>query len=158
MSDHHEEEYVVIRLPVKLRLAELEQIKAATDGQFNLGRAAPLSAEPANDAMLVFQRDLAARKLRVRRMRERELGANLFADPAWDMLLDLFVQRVDGKATSVSTACIGSSAPPTTALRYLTMLEEAGLVHRTPASDDARRVFVALSDQAFLAMQRLLST
>jgi hypothetical protein len=157
MSDDREEEYVVVRLPVKLRLVELEEIKAATDGQFNLRRAAPLSEEPANDPMLGSLRDLAARKLRVRRRRERELGAHLFADPAWDMLLDLFVQRVDGKTTGVSSACIGSSAPPTTALRYLTMLEDAGLVHRMPASDDARRVLVALSDKAFFAMQRLLS-
>jgi hypothetical protein len=51
-----------------------------------------------------------------RRLRERLLPAGLFADPAWDMLLDLYAAEIEEQPVSVTSACIAAAAPATTAL------------------------------------------
>lgn len=84
--------------------------------------------------------------LQVRRMRDRFLPGDLFADPAWDMMLDLLGARLDGKSVSVSSLCIAAAVPPTTALRWIAQLTEKGIFQRSNDPDDARRVFISLSD------------
>ncbi|MCE7795428.1 MarR family transcriptional regulator [Sphingobium sufflavum] len=86
--------------------------------------------------------------LQVRRMRDRFLPGELFADPAWDMMLDLMGARLDGKAVSVSSLCIAAAVPPTTALRWISQLTERGIFQRRNDPADARRVFISLSDEA----------
>jgi len=86
--------------------------------------------------------------LQARRLRDRFLPGDLFADPAWDMMLDLMAARLDGKRVSVSSLCIAAAVPPTTALRWITQLTERGIFHRRNDPDDARRVFIALSEEA----------
>ena len=44
--------------------------------------------------------------IRLRRMREGLFESDLFADPAWDMLLDLMASRLEDKPVSVSSLCI----------------------------------------------------
>lgn len=86
--------------------------------------------------------------LHARRLRERFLPADLFADPAWDMMLDLWSAGIDGKRVSVSSLCIASAVPPTTALRWISQLTDRGLFERRNDPDDARRVFISLSPEA----------
>ncbi len=86
--------------------------------------------------------------LQIRRMRDRFLPGELFADPAWDMMLDLMGARMDGKTVSVSSLCIAAAVPPTTALRWISQLTERGIFQRRNDPDDARRVFISLSDEA----------
>jgi hypothetical protein len=86
--------------------------------------------------------------LQARRMRDRYLPPDLFADPAWDMMLDLMAARLAGKRVSVSSLCIAAAVPPTTALRWIGQLTERGIFVRTNDPDDARRVFITLSDEA----------
>ena len=92
--------------------------------------------------------------LRDRRAREHLFPSDLFADPAWDIMLDLFAARIEQKAISVSSACIASAAPPTTALRYIRRLVNAGIIDEIPDKADRRRVYVRLTEQAFENMQR----
>jgi predicted transcriptional regulator len=80
----------------------------------------------------------------------------LFADPAWDMLLDLTHARLAGKHVSVSSLCIASGVPATTALRRITDLVETGLAVRIKDHSDGRRVFVELTDDGFARMIRYL--
>ncbi|MET0250256.1 MAG: winged helix DNA-binding protein [Sphingobium sp.] len=84
--------------------------------------------------------------LRARRMRADFLPGDLFADPAWDMLLDLYAARLDHERVSVSSLCIASGVPPTTALRWIKTLTDAGIVLRQQDPHDGRRVFIALTD------------
>lgn len=86
--------------------------------------------------------------LQARRLRERFLPGDLFADPAWDMMLDLMAARLDGKLVSVSSLCIAAAVPPTTALRWIAQLTERGIFERRNDPHDARRVFISLSDEA----------
>ncbi|HTH27572.1 MAG TPA: MarR family transcriptional regulator [Sphingobium sp.] len=86
--------------------------------------------------------------LQARRLRDRYLPPDLFADPAWDMMLDLMAARLAGKRVSVSSLCIAAAVPPTTALRWIGQLTERGIFLRANDPDDARRVFISLSDEA----------
>ena len=89
---------------------------------------------------------LAARRyLKLRRQRDLLFGADLFADPAWDILLDLFVGEVVNRKISVSSACIAAAVPPTTALRWIDRLTEEGLLQRVPDRDDRRRCHISLA-------------
>jgi hypothetical protein len=77
------------------------------------------------------------------RMRRNELiGAPLFRDAAWDMLLELFAAHQSRRRLSVSSLCYASGVPPTTALRQLQRLEKYGLLTRVGDSEDSRRCFV----------------
>lgn len=101
------------------------------------------------------QRAKAVRKmLRQRRMREQYFPADLFADPAWDMLLDLYAARLERQPVSVSSLCIAAAVPATTALRWIKTMTDAGLFVREADPHDGRRIFIALAEGAFDAMVR----
>lgn len=76
----------------------------------------------------------------------------LFGEPAWDILLDLFIAAKERRRVSVTSACIGSAVPSTTALRWITILEKQGLLMREADPGDARRVYVKLSARGYAAM------
>lgn len=78
--------------------------------------------------------------------------ATLFGEPAWDILLDLFIAAKERKRLPVTSACIGAAVPATTALRWLTVLEDKGLIVREADATDARRVFVRLSSDGYEKM------
>lgn len=81
-----------------------------------------------------------------RRVRDEVFDCpELFGEPAWEMLLDLAVAEGDGNRLSVSALCIGSCSAPTTALRYIKAMEQAGIVRREEDAADARRTYVRLS-------------
>jgi hypothetical protein len=86
--------------------------------------------------------------IKTRRLRERFFEAELFADPAWDILLDLKAATLEGQNVSVSSLCIAASVPPTTALRWVTAMTESGMLVRRQDPDDARRVFIELSEDS----------
>ncbi|MFZ1744252.1 MAG: winged helix DNA-binding protein [Pontixanthobacter sp.] len=92
--------------------------------------------------------------IRQRQARARFFDAELFADPAWDILLDLTAARVEHSRVSVTSLCIASGVPPTTALRWISQMVEAGLLQRVEDEEDKRRAFIALSDSAAEAMAR----
>ena len=78
--------------------------------------------------------------IRARRLRERYFPGDLFADPAWDMLLDLMAARLEGQKVAVSSLCIAAAVPATTALRWIKTLTDHGLFVRVADPQDGRRV------------------
>ncbi len=97
---------------------------------------------------------LIRRIIRQRQLRMRFFDGDLFADPAWDMLLDLAASRAEHKRVSVTSLCIASGVPPTTALRWIALMTEAGLLARVEDETDRRRAFIALTDRATDSMTR----
>lgn len=95
-----------------------------------------------------------AHYLRMRRQRQYALGADVFSDPCWDMLLDLFVQTAKGVDVSVKSACLASGVPCTTALGYVSILEREGLLTRLADQADRRRTFLRLSDEAASSIKK----
>jgi hypothetical protein len=90
--------------------------------------------------------------IRARRARERFFNADLFADPAWDILLDLFASSLANQRATISSVCAAAAVPATTGLRWVRNLEECGLITRHDDPLDGRRTFLSLSWEANLAM------
>jgi len=96
----------------------------------------------------------AVRKvIRARRLRTKYFSEDLFADPAWDMLLDLLVAELSGLRTQVSSLCIAAAVPATTALRWLTSMVKEGIFIRRSDPHDGRRVFVELAPETSVALR-----
>ena len=127
-----------------------------------IGRAAKSahSARSTNPApvphgtMVAFARET----YNLRRRRARFLPTDLFGEPTWDILLDLYVATCENRSVPTTSACIGAHVPPTTALRWLRILEARGLVEREEDGSDGRRTFVRLSEQGLTAMEDWLRT
>lgn len=92
--------------------------------------------------------------IHARRLRQKLFPKELFADPAWDMLLDLLRAEILQRRVSVSSLCIAAAVPGTTALRYINSLVDRGLFVRQPDLFDSRRIYIALSPAASLALRR----
>ncbi len=97
---------------------------------------------------------MVRRILRQRQQRARFFDGELFADPAWDMLLDLTAARAEMKRVSVTSLCIAAAVPPTTALRWIGQLVQTGLLQRVEDRSDRRRAFIELTDKSADSMAR----
>lgn len=89
-----------------------------------------------------------------RQARAKFFEGELFADPAWDMLLDLTAAHGEKQRVSVTSLCIAAMVPATTALRWIKQLEDSGVFMRMADPSDKRRAFIALSEQSKQAMAR----
>lgn len=97
---------------------------------------------------------MVRRIIHQRQLRSRFLPGELFADPAWDMLLDLTAATAEDQRVSVTSLCIASGVPATTALRWIAQMRDAGLVQRLEDHTDKRRVFIALTERAIGSLAR----
>lgn len=98
--------------------------------------------------------DVVRSVIRARRLRNLYFQDDLFADPAWDMLLDLLQAEIAQLRVPVSSLCIAAAVPATTALRWLKTMTDQGIFRRRADPHDGRRVFVELSPDASVAMRR----
>ena len=94
----------------------------------------------------------AVAETRQRRYRQQFLDGDLLGEPAWEILLDLFIAYHEEREITVMSACLASGVPQTTALRWLNMLEEKGLIVRRAHRTDARARIVELSRDGVLAV------
>jgi len=90
--------------------------------------------------------NLVRRLIRKRRQRDQHFPSDLFADPAWDMMLDLYAAHYERREISVSSLCIAAAVPATTALRWIKTMVDDGRFVRVADPDDGRRIIVSLSD------------
>ena len=130
-------------------LVERRAVVPASPGRFP-GASADTALEPAEDIAAECVKWL----LRGRQQRASYFAADLFADPAWDIMLDLFEAELEQRRVSISSACIGARVPTTTGLRWLRTLEQNGLVSRREDPLDRRRIFVELTPAASAALRR----
>lgn len=91
--------------------------------------------------------------IEARRIRDTCFGAEVFADPAWDILLHLYAAKLTGEERTVSFLCRNAGVAWSTAVRWLDQLHRGGWVVRNPDKSDRRRVFVELSERGFSTMQ-----
>lgn len=110
--------------------------------------------EPATGEAPAVSLDMVRQVIRARRLRARFFDEELFADPAWDMLLDLLQAEIAQHRVPVSSLCIAAAVPATTALRWIKTMTDAGLFKRRADPHDGRRVFIELSAEASEGMRR----
>lgn len=82
-----------------------------------------------------------------RRAREGHVPADLLGEPAWDILLDLYIAEVEGRTSYSMSCCLAAAVPQTTGLRYVKRLVMAGLIAERQDYRDSRRTLVALTDK-----------
>lgn len=92
-----------------------------------------------------------------RSRRSNFFNTDLFGEPAWDILLDLFISKATKTRVSITSACIAAQVPQTTALRWIGLLEAEGLIIRIPDTNDHRRVWIELSQLAVNEMIKYLN-
>jgi hypothetical protein len=143
-ADDHELRVLVSQLVA--RVAELEETWRATG---NRGLMLAFSDEK----LAVIATWLYSERI----YRSGQFNPALFGEPAWDMLLDLFIQKVAGRRVSTTSLCLGANVPQTTGLRYIALLEAEGLVVRYAAPDDRRLSLVDFTADGFKRMRQYLS-
>lgn len=92
-----------------------------------------------------------------RRKRSLIFNPSMFGEPAWELLLNLFVLDWDGPRLTVGGLAEVAKIPMTTALRWLGYLEAQNLVQRREHPNDARTAFISLTDSGRAAMKNYLS-
>jgi len=90
--------------------------------------------------------------LKARRRRDSVFGRHLFGEPAWDILLELYLAQLTRKKISIKAACIASAVAMTTALRWIARLQNEGLILRIGDVADRRRSWLILTEQGSEAM------
>jgi hypothetical protein len=134
---------------IAVRLREAAEVRARSE-HGDGATTAPRPGRPAGSRLA-----LARKAYALRRKRASIFGTpDIFGEPAWDILLDLYIAAGERKSVSVSSACIGSAAPATTGLRWLSVLAAEGLVVRENDAEDHRRVLVRLTPSGAAAMDR----
>jgi response regulator RpfG family c-di-GMP phosphodiesterase len=68
-------------------------------------------------------------------------------DASWSMLTELLRARLSRRRVSVTSLCLASKSPVTTALRRIERLLETGLVSCTQDPKDRRRKYIELTDE-----------
>ncbi|WP_126003338.1 hypothetical protein [Sphingomonas koreensis] len=133
------------------RLSELAAECAALD------RADPALAVPQDLRAARHPDDIAQRVHRylvARRARSKVLDGDWFADPAWDLLLDLLAAQYLGRRVSISSACIATHVPSTTALRWIDKLVEEGALMREDDPADGRRSYLGLAPELAVRLEQ----
>ena len=113
----------------------------------------PQPVPAANANYKVTERDVR-RVINLRRSRDAFFEAELFADPAWDILLELFAAELGQRRLSVGDVCVGAAVPATTALRWIRDLERKQLISRHRDIFDRRRAYLSLQGPTVDAMNR----
>ncbi|WP_375288464.1 winged helix DNA-binding protein [Sphingomonas sp.] len=96
--------------------------------------------------------------IKARTNRNQVFGDELFAEPAWDILLDLYANFRLNRTVTIGDLCVASRAPMSTALRWLGLLERRKLVSRTADPLDRRRAFITLTDEGRAKMEKTLDS
>jgi len=135
---------------ITLELLELAgELDRARDEELQLATSAPLTGDaPGPAALLEMAKAIRAQ----RRLRHKYFKKSLFGEPAWGMMLELFIADHAGKEISTTSLCLASDVPATTAHRYIAILMDSGLIIRQPHAKDQRQAIVHLSPTGREAM------
>lgn len=112
---------------------------------------------PLPDGQYFVNADKIRSIIRVRRLRTKFFDQDLFADPAWDILLALLEAEIRQVRVTISSLCESAAVPATTALRWITILNDRNLIHRRKDVHDRRRVFAELTPETSHKLRQFLS-
>lgn len=112
------------------------------------------SAEPPPRDELVNR---ARSVVHTRRLRARHFSRAMFAEPAWDMLLLLYLADSAQERQTIGQLAEGIETPLTTVLRWVGYLEKEHLVERQDHPTDRRIVFIGLTNKGRTALETYLT-
>ena len=101
--------------------------------------------------------DFTTAMLAARSRRNETIGAEIFHDPAWDMMLRLLAAAHEDRPVSVKSLCNAAGVPNSTALRHIEHLGQLGLVERTSDPDDDRGDLIRTTAPAVERMTKVVA-
>jgi DNA-binding MarR family transcriptional regulator len=133
-------------------------VEQISDIQKNIGRISEqigyeIQHKLTDDELDNYLVEMLGKYFENKRLRYIIVSQDLFSDPYWDILIELFHARLRGKNITVSAAATAGNMPQTTGLRYLDSLLSMEYVYRERDDWDGRKVFIRISDKAFLLMK-----
>lgn len=111
-----------------------------------------------HDGELIRLAEIAEQELRHREIRSRHLPQELIGDASWGMLLDLFASEQRGRTRSEADLCSSSLISPTTAMRWLLALEQAGFLRREKSLTDPTHRYVSLTEKGQDSVSSILGS
>lgn len=93
--------------------------------------------------------------LLVRRARADLLGADIFSDPAWDILLELYGARLGERRVSSLDLARAIGTPVSTTIRWIASLNSHGLTEFVPGPTESSRLSVRLTQTGAARMEQL---
>lgn len=99
---------------------------------------------------------IAQSELQGRKRRNSLIRHDLFAEPAWDMMLLLYIAHHQHRAVEVDRLCAATSTAATTALRWVGQLFDCDLAVRLPPERSDGDARIALSPVGVEEMERYL--
>lgn len=94
----------------------------------------------------------------VRKVRSQYFPSELFSDPCWEMLLDLYDAELNNAEVTITSLGAASGVPLTTAMRRMETLQEHGFIERSGDPDDRRRTIVRLTRPGLQAVEKFFET
>lgn len=92
-----------------------------------------------------------------RRLRNDHFDPVIFGEPAWDMLLGLYVREASGASSTTAQLEEGLAIPGSAAARWLRHLETGGLVITRPHPREPATAFVELTAQGRQSLDEYLA-
>lgn len=92
-----------------------------------------------------------------RRRRLDEFNSAIFGEPAWDMLLELYVRETSGVSSTAEQLKAAPVIPASTAARWIKHLENDGIIVLHDHPNDRGTAFVELTDRGRQALDRYLT-
>ena len=114
-------------------------------GGSNFAAIAVPSMIEGQDGREVTLASLARSIASARRRLGNHLEASLFANPGLDIMLFLFAEGLNGATVTTNACCAAAGVPRTTALRWIKLLQDRGLVNGSDDVSDRRVTMLALS-------------
>ena len=117
----------------------------------------PMVADMANHDRLVPEHLSTARAwIAAIRGRDKVFGGDPFGDPAWNLLLDLYVAHHEQTLISLSSACIAAGVPQSTGLRLISLLRARDLLQRQQDTIDRRKSYLSLTENGRVKVETAL--
>lgn len=88
-----------------------------------------------------------------RQLRSRHFSPSIFGEPAWDVLLVLYIADASDARQTIGKLASWIRVPPSTVLRWVGYLEKERLVERQPHPTDRRVTFIRILDKGRSALE-----
>jgi DNA-binding MarR family transcriptional regulator len=98
--------------------------------------------------------DAARYMLRLRKAAKSCFGPPVLSEPAWSLMLALYTADAARKQLHIGSVAKRADVPRSTALRWLTKLQQSGFVMLEPEPSDKRAIRVRMTEDGAEAMQR----
>jgi len=148
----------LVRAVKSAQLARQMRLRADSMPPAQAATSAAKAKSAADEGPVARKRAALGELKTMRRLRSQYFPAELFSDPCWEMLLDLYDASLAGAEVTVTSLGAASGVPQTTALRRMETLQSHNLIVRAEDKADKRRTIIKLSDGGMQAVESFFET